>query len=358
MRRKSDLPTPALLLDLDLFEANLTRMMARVRASGKQLRPHLKAHKCVEIARRQMAAGACGISVATVPEAELMAQAGLSGLLLTSPLADPPKMARAVATGAMVVVDHAEQVRWYGEAATALGRTVEVLIDLDVGDHRTGARSSAQALEIAHVIAQTPGLELRGLQGYSVLGSHAGGFAERQRVSQAAFAGVAETQAALAEAGFETGIITGGSTGSWEIDLALPQVTEIQAGSFVLMDLAYRREGLDFGHALTVLATVISANHQPFVTLDAGFKAFATDRGYGPEPIGWPGFGYRWGGDEFGYLDRPADAVAPRLGDRLEFIPPHCDPTVNLYDRIYACRGEQVVETWPIMQRWAGAVSC
>jgi D-serine deaminase-like pyridoxal phosphate-dependent protein len=287
-----------------------------------------------------------------------MAQAGLSGLLLTSPLADPPKMARAVATGAMVVVDHAEQVRWYGEAATALGRTVEVLIDLDVGDHRTGARSSAQALEIAHVIAQTPGLELRGLQGYSVLGSHAGGFAERQRVSQAAFAGVAETQAALAEAGFETGIITGGSTGSWEIDLALPQVTEIQAGSFVLMDLAYRREGLDFGHALTVLATVISANHQPFVTLDAGFKAFATDRGYGPEPIGWPGFGYRWGGDEFGYLDRPADAVAPRLGDRLEFIPPHCDPTVNLYDRIYACRGEQVVETWPIMQRWAGAVSC
>ena len=357
MPPKSELPTPALLLDLDLFEANLARMMALVRESGKQLRPHFKAHKCVEIARRQLAAGASGISVATVPEAELLAQAGIEGLLLTSPLADPRKMLRAAATGAMVVVDHPEQVRWYGEAAAALDRPVHLLIDLDVGDHRTGASSTAQALEIASLIGQTPGLELRGLQGYSVLGSHAGGLAERKRVSEAAFAGVEQTQRALHAAGFPAQIITGGSTGSWQIDLALPHVTEIQAGSFVLMDLAYRREGLDFAHALTVLATVISANHEAFVTLDAGFKAFATDRGYGPEPVEGPAFKYRWGGDEFGYLDRPTDRPAPRLGDKIAFIPPHCDPTVNLYDRLYVCQGEQVVDTWPIMQRWTPSAS-
>ncbi len=342
---KHDLPTPALLLDLDRFEANLARMMDLVRRSGKRFRPHAKAHKCPEIALRQVAAGACGICVATVLEAELMAGAGLTGLLLTSPLADPRKMARVVATGAMVVVDHVEQVTWYNDAATTTGRIVDVLVDLDVGDHRTGARSTAQALEIAHAVDRAARLRLRGVQGYSVLGSHAGGFDGRKRVSEAAFDGVAVTRDAMSAAGLSTEIITGGSTGTWEIDLALPAVTELQAGSFVLMDLAYRREGLDFAHALTVLATVVSANHEAFVTLDAGFKAFSTDRGYGPEPLDLPGATYRWGGDEFGYLD---SAAPPKLGAKLELIPPHCDPTVNLYDRIYACRGDEVLETWPV----------
>lgn len=342
---KSHLPTPALLLNLDRFEANLARMMDLVQRRGKRLRPHAKAHKCPEIARRQLAAGACGICVATVPEAELMAGAGLTGLLLTSPLADPRKMARVIETGAMVVVDHVDQVRGYSEAASSAGRTVDVLVDLDVGDHRTGVRSTAQAVEVACAIDRATALRLRGVQGYSVLGSHAGGFDGRERVSQAAFAGVAATCEAFAAAGLSTEIVTGGSTGTWEIDLALPIVSELQAGSFVLMDLAYRREGLDFAHALTVLATVISANHAAFVTLDAGFKAFSTDRGYGPEPLDLPGATYRWGGDEFGYLDSP---TAPPLGDKLEFIPPHCDPTVNLYDRIYVCCGDEVVDTWRV----------
>jgi D-serine deaminase-like pyridoxal phosphate-dependent protein len=131
----------------------------------------------------------------------------------------------------------------------------------------------------------------------------------------------------------------------------MADLTELQAGSYVLMDLAYRREGLDFGHALTVLATVVSANHVSadhagFVTVDAGFKAFATDRGYGPEAVDLPGSTYRWGGDEFGYIDRPEGL--PKLGDRLEFIPPHCDPTMNLYDRIYVGRGERVEAVWPL----------
>jgi len=113
-----------------------------------------------------------------------------------------------------------------------------------------------------------------------------------------------------------------------------------------VMDLAYRREGLDFQNSLTVMATVVSANHAGFVTVDAGFKAFATDRGYGPEAIHLAGSSYRWGGDEFGYLDMPEGL--PKLGARLEFIPSHCDPTTNLYDRIYACRGEQVEAVWPV----------
>ncbi|HXP86452.1 MAG TPA: alanine racemase [Bryobacteraceae bacterium] len=354
MLTKRDISTPAALLDLDAFEVNLERMAARVKQSGKALRPHFKAHKCVEIARRQIAAGACVVCVATVPEAELLASAGITGLLLTSPLADPRKIARAAQTGAMVVVDHVKQAEWYAEAAEQLGRTVEVLIDLDVGDHRTGARSTQHAIEIAEAVARSSSLRLRGLQAYSVLGSHAGGREHRERVSMEAFQIAAATRDAMAARGFSTEILSGGSTGSWDIDWALPEPTELQAGSYVLMDLAYRREGLDFRHALTILATVVSANHAGFVTVDAGYKAFATDRGYGPEALKLPGSNYRWGGDEFGFLDTmemdttETQPVQPVLGDRIEFIPPHCDPTMNLYDTLYACRGEQVKSVWPV----------
>ena len=346
MLTKQQLPTPALLLDLDKFETNLARMAARIKESGKSLRPHAKAHKCVEIANRQVAAGAIGVCVATVAEAELMASTGIPGLLLTSPVADPLKMARIVNTGAMVVVDHIQQVAWYDQAASAAGKKLDVLVDLDVGDHRTGARSPEDAAEIAEAVDQAANLELRGLQAYSVLGSHAGGLEERQRVSRESFQIASRALGIMLRRGLSTEIVTGGSTGTWEIDTAVPDLTELQAGSYVLMDLAYRREGLDFEHALTVMATVVSANHAGFVSVDAGYKAFSTDRGYGPEAVDLPGGKYRWGGDEFGYVDMP-DGL-PKLGSRLEFIPPHCDPTTSLYDRIYACRGANVETVWPV----------
>jgi D-serine deaminase-like pyridoxal phosphate-dependent protein len=351
---KNQVPTPALLVDLDALEANLTRMAERVKQSRKKLRPHAKAHKCVEIAKLQIAAGATGISVATLAEAELMSKAGITGLLLTSPVADPLKIARIVQTGAMVAVDHVQQVEWYEQAAAKCGLTVDVLVDLDIGDHRTGARSTEQALEIAHAVDRADHLRLKGLQGYSGRASHAGDFAERKKVSEKAFAGAIETQAAMKRKGLSLEILSGGSTGTWEIDLALAEVTELQAGSYLFMDLDYRRVGADFRHSLTVLATVISANHDGFVTVDAGLKAFSTDRGFGPEAANLPDTGYRWGGDEFGYVDVNGRAPRPKLGDRIEFIPPHCDPTVNLYDRIHAWRGETVEAIWPVMARVQG----
>ncbi len=319
-------------------------MVDHVHRSGKALRPHAKAHKCVEIAKRQLAAGARGVCVATLAEAELMSKGGITGLLLTSPVADPAKIARIAATGAMVVVDHIQQVEWYQDA----GGKIDVLVDLDVGDHRTGARSTAQALEIAEAVDRASNLNLRGLQAYSVVGSHASPDQERTRVSQEVFAHAAETRHAMARRGLSTEILSGGSTGTWQIDTALPELTELQAGSFVLMDLAYGRAGLDFRQGITVLATVVSANHEKFVSVDAGTKSFSTDRGYGPEAANLPGSSYRWGGDEFGYVDADDPAKRPRLGDKLEFIPPHCDPTVNLYGSIYACRGDRVEAVWPV----------
>ncbi len=333
-----------MLLDLDAFETNLKRMVEHVHRAGKALRPHAKAHKCVEIAKRQLAAGACGVCVATLSEAELMSRGGITGLLLTSPVADPAKIARIAATGAMVVVDHVKQVEWYQNA----GRKIDVLVDLDVGDHRTGARTPAQAVEVAEAVDRASNLNLRGLQAYSVVGSHAAPDQERARVSKEVFGLAAETRDAMARKGLSTEILSGGSTGTWQIDTALPELTEMQAGSFVLMDMAYRRAGVDFRQGITVLATVVSANHENFVSVDAGTKSFSTDRGYGPEAVNLPGSGYRWGGDEFGYVDVDDPATRPCLGDKLEFIPPHCDPTVNLYTSIYACRGNQVEAVWPL----------
>jgi 3-hydroxy-D-aspartate aldolase len=349
---KQTIPTPALVIDLDVLEANIARAAADARAAGKLLRPHLKAHKCVPIARRQLAAGACGMCVATVPEAELLAKNGVTGLLLTSPLGDPLKMARAVATGAMVTVDHEAQVAWYQSAGAAAGRSVEVLVDLDIGDHRTGAATPEQALAIAQAVDRAANLRLRGVQAYSVSGSHGKDEAERRRISSGAFAAAQETVELFAKHGLQTDILSGGSTGTWTVDLTLPEVTELQAGSYPLMDLAYRKIDAGFPNAMTVLATVISANHADFVTVDAGFKAFSTDRPFGPEPADLPGGGYRWGGDEFGYIDVKDSAHKLKLGDRLQLLPPHCDPTCNLYERIYGCRGDVVEEVWPVMERY------
>jgi 3-hydroxy-D-aspartate aldolase len=342
------IPTPALLVDLDAFESNLRKMASHAREHGKALRPHAKAHKCPAIARRQLAAGAVGLCVATITEAELMTKAGVASVLLTSPIADPVKMSRIVATGAMVVVDHVQQVAWYEDVARVAERAVEVLVDLDIGDHRTGALPGTQALEIAKAAGRAKHLRLRGLQAYSVRGSHVSDRLERTEVSQDAFRIATETREAMKGAGLPTEILTGGSTGTWDIDSEIPDVTELQAGSYALMDLAYQRLGIDFHNAMTVLTTVISANHDGFVTVDGGFKAFSTDRAYGPEAVGLSGSEYRWGGDEFGYVDVDACNRKPRLGERIEFIPPHCDPTVNLYDRIYACRGKQVEDVWPV----------
>lgn len=337
----NDLPTPALLLDIDLFEANLKRMAEHVARSGKRLRPHVKAHKCVEIAKRQIASGAVGVCAATVAEAELMVRAGITSVLLTSPVADPSKCRRmaALAPHVAVVVDDERQVEMYAEAGE-----FDVLVDLDVGDHRTGIAPLASALALVRRIASCPALRFAGLQAYSVRASHTG--------VEVPLDAVQSTREMIEAEGIPVPVITGGSTGSYLVDCESTVLTEVQPGSYALMDLAYRRIGIDFANAMTVLATVVSANQEDRVTIDAGFKAFATDRPFGPEMLGDPDVRYEFAGDEFGFLFRPM-----KVGARVRLVPPHCDPTVNLYDRIYVHRGEAVEDVWPVMTRSGGRVS-
>jgi D-serine deaminase-like pyridoxal phosphate-dependent protein len=362
---KANIPTPALVVDLNAFEANLQRMADHAKQAKVGLRPHAKTHKCPAIAKRQLAAGAIGICCATVPEMEALAAAGVMGLLLTSPIVDPGKIARvaALASGGskiMFSVGHVREAELLAEAVDAAKVELEVLVDLDVGDKRTGCLPGQPAVELARQIARSKRLHIRGVQAYAGHASHVVGFAERERVSRIAMNQAAETKALLSKAGFDAKILSGGSTGTYNIDSAVAGVTELQVGSYVFMDVDYRRIGgkdgnatySDFQPSLTILATVVSATHAGRVTIDAGTKAVDTTTANLPQATNFPGLTYAKAGDEFGALTpgEPGGKL-PALGERLELIVPHCDPSVNLYDRLYACRDDNVVEMWPVTAR-------
>jgi len=350
---KRDLPTPSLLVNLEDLDSNIAMLQKAASVAHKQLRPHAKAHKCVEIARRQMKAGAAGVCVATLAEMQLMVSAGV-GVLLTTPVASTLKtdlIAQWIRNGAdiTVVVDHPIQAGLYQDSAARSGVRITVLMDLDVGDHRTGIPCDERAITLARQIRESPNLLFAGLQAYSVSGSHTEGIENRRAHSRAALAQAIPIQKQLLSEGFDARKLTGGSTGTWEIDLAIPELTELQAGSYALMDVAYRKIGaVPFKPAMTVLSTVVSASHDQFVTVDAGYKSFATDRPFGPEAVALESVHWQWAGDEHGFLHFEKGRRTLGPGDRVEFLVPHCDPTVNLYDRIVACHGDRVEEVWPL----------
>ena len=360
---RAELPTPALLLDLDRFERNIRKMAAHVKAAGKKLRPHAKTHKCPEIALRQVAAGAVGVCVAKVGEAEVMAAAGVRNLLITTEVVGPEKIGRLLGVldrqpETLVVVDHPDNVRELGQAMERAGRVLNVLVDVDVGGRRTGVEPGEPALELARAVRHEPALNLRGLQGYAGQCAHVAGFEERQRASRRWMARLMKTRELFEKHGLPVDIVSGGSSGTFNIDSELEGLTELQSGSYCVMDLDYRRIGGkggsaydDFEMALTVLTTVISVPSADMAMIDAGLKAFSTDKPFVPEAVEWPGLEYSWAGDEHGRLTVTEPARLPRLGDRIEFFPPHCDPTVNLYDRIYAMRGDKVEAVWPVAAR-------
>lgn len=362
-RTLDEIPTPALLLDLAAFEENLGRLALHCRQRSIALRPHAKSHKCPEIARRQIASGALGISVATVDEAEAMARMGLTGLLLTSPIVDAGKIERMVAlirsgTDVMLAVGHVQEADMLADAAQRVGVTVPVLIDLDVGDRRTGVLPGQPAVALAQRIAEHRSLRLQGLQAYAGHASHVVGYETRKTASRKALSQALETRDRLLRHGFAVPILSVGSTGTYDIDSEIPGVTELQCGSYLFMDLGYRLIGgansdrfEDFRFSLSVLTTVVSAEHPDRVTVDAGIKAFATDTPLKPEAADRPGLVLTWVGDEFGIVTATDGGGLPRLGERLHFLVPHCDPTVNLYDRIYVMREQNVAEVWKITAR-------
>ena len=361
--KRAEIPTPALLLDLDRFERNIQKMAAHIKSAGKKLRPHSKTHKCPEIARRQVAAGAIGVCVAKVGEAEVMAAAGIRNLLITTEVVGPEKIGRLLGVlrrqpETMVVVDHPDNVRELGDAVTRAELVLNVLVDVDVGGRRTGVQPGEPAFDLGRQVMAQRALNLRGLQGYAGHCAHVMGFDERRRASRRWMGRLMKTRELFERNQLPVDVVTGGSSGTFNIDAELEGMTELQSGSYCVMDLDYRRIGSprgaaydDFEMALTVLTTVVSVPSQEMAMVDGGFKAFSTDRPFVPETVEWPGVEYTWAGDEHGRLTTAEPGRLPKLGQLIEFFPPHCDPTINLYDRFYAMRGDQVEAVWEISGR-------
>jgi D-serine deaminase-like pyridoxal phosphate-dependent protein len=363
---RARLATPALVLDLDVFERNLARMADLARAAGVGLRPHAKTHKSATIARRQIEAGALGVCCAKLGEAEALAAAdpGLHGILLTSPVVAAGAVERLVDLNARVaglkaVVDHPSAVEALGAAAARAGAPLELVVDLDIGLHRTGVADRQGALALARRIAEHPGLVLGGVQAYAGHLQHVADYADRRAMSLAALEDLAGTVAALRDAGLPPAIVTGSGTGTFAIDVDAGVFTELQCGSYLFMDVEYDAVGQkdggaqSFEAALFVQMTVVSANAPAFVTVDGGLKAFATE---GPKPrivAGAPADApYFFFGDEHGAVVAAADDPArPPLGGVVVAQVPHCDPTVNLYDSYAVVRGDTLVDIWPIEGR-------
>jgi D-serine deaminase-like pyridoxal phosphate-dependent protein len=344
--------TPALLLDLDMVERNLDAMAAQFDGGRVKLRPHAKTHKTATLARMQLDRGAVGICCAKLGEAEALADGGITGVLVTTEIVGEEKLRRLVAlvprAQPVIVLDDEQAARHISAAVAAAGIQIDVLIDIDVGQHRTGTAPGEPAVALGKAVAALPGLRLRGLQGYEGHVQHITGTDERRAATAAAMSLLCATADAFSVAGLATDIVTTGGTGSAVFAAGFDAITDVQPGSYVVMDSQYRDvQGVHFENALTVLATVLSVR-DTWAVVDAGRKSLSNDGG----PLCAIGVDadFRLAGDEHGKL-LFAGTPAIALGATVQFVPSHCDTTINLYDEYVVHRNGTVVDRWPIVGR-------
>lgn len=356
-----EIDTPALLIDLDAFEANLDMMAGLIDAAGVKLRAHAKTHKSPVIAHLQMARGAVGQCVQKVAEAEILAWGGVPDILISNEVVGADKLARLAAlariTRIAVCVDDEGQIDAISAAASAAGVTISVLVEIDVGAGRCGVAPGGPAVLLAQRIAASPNLTFGGLQAYHGSAQHARTLAQRTAAITAACDDSRRTVEQLRQVGLDCPIVGGAGTGTFEIEAASGVYTEIQAGSYCFMDADYAanldaegRPVSRFRHSLFVLATVMSAAQPGVAVVDAGHKAVAIDSGM---PLVWqrPELKYVGASDEHGKLDVPSGAAIPRVGEKLRLVPGHCDPTVDRFDWYVGVRNGRVECLWPVAAR-------
>ncbi|MEZ5652379.1 MAG: DSD1 family PLP-dependent enzyme [Burkholderiaceae bacterium] len=355
-----DILTPALVVDLDAFEANLDRLRARCEGFGVRLRAHAKTHKSADIGLLQMSrGGACGVCCQKVSEAEAMVAGGITDVLVSNQVIGAARIARLVALArqarVIVCVDDAGNVDELAAAAGRAGVTLECLVEIDTGMGRCGVRPGAAAVALAQRVAGHPSLRFAGLQAYDGRAQHVYDYDTRRARIDGVVAATRETVRALQAAGLDCDIVGGAGTGTYGFEAASGVYNELQCGSYVFMDVDYGRvreaggAGLsEFANSLFVLSTVMSVAVPGTAVCDAGLKALATDSGP-PVVRGHEDLAVKGVSDEHTILADPGDSLT--LGQRLWLIPGHCDPTCNLYDWYVAVRGGRVEALWPVSAR-------
>ena len=355
--------TPSLLIDLDAFDANLREMAAFAASSGVALRPHAKAHKSSAIATRQVAAGAVGVCCQKLSEAYPFAAAGIESIHVSNEFLGADKLAMAVELASRVrlsvCVDARVQVDALGRAAAQAGVTIDVLPEVDAGQHRCGVTTPDALLQLVDAVAAHASLRFAGVQAYHGGAQHIAGRSARKEEAARTADRTAAFLRALDARGVRYAVVTGGGTGTVEFDAVSGVYTEVQPGSYLFMDGDYG--GLDWSgamrprHSLFVLSTIMSAARAGIAVCDVGLKGLAVDSGL-PRSVGWapgskgPALRYVAANDEHGMLEAEGD-TAGVIGERVLLPPGHCDPTVNLYDEYVCFRDDRVEAIWPIDAR-------
>lgn len=353
---RDELPTPCLVADLPAMERNLSSLQSLLDRKGKALRAHVKTHKSSQIALRQIEKGAIGICAAKLSEAEKLVHRGIQSVLITGPVVTNEAHERlqrclVESPDLMVVLDDLENARSLSEKLMRKNQSLRCLIDLDPQFHRTGVPMD-RAIGFAKSLSALPGFEIVGIQAYAGNLQHLISVAERRERSTEAMRTAAAIFRECREMGFTMDIFSGGGTGTLMSDLDIPEMTEIQAGSYLFMDEEYAILEWDaprFETALFLLSTVVSANHREFVTIDAGLKAMYRDGGV-PSVVSpqVSGAGYEWFGDEYGKVFTGNSPEFFPLGQKIQLSLSHVDPTINLFDQIFAIENEHVVQVFPI----------
>jgi len=342
------LSTPALVVDLDVFEANVAAMARLLQGTGKAVRPHVKTHRTPELARRQLGGSVVGLTCATVGEAEAMVEAGFDDILIANEVVDPAKIARLVAlahdASIIVAVDDADPAATLSRAAVAAGVTVGVLIDVDILLHRCGVGSATEAVALAGTIARLPGLRLRGIMGYE--GRLRLTEEDRAGKIARAYAALAQAAEALRAAGYPVEIVSAAGTSTLREALADPTITEIQSGVYALMEPQLLAMDLPFRCAAALRGTVIS-RHPGRIVLDVGRRVVGMEYGP-PTPVGFTALSIAIG-DEHATITM-ADPLPP-LGSCLDLTPGQVRTTFNLHDHVWVSRGGRLVDRWPITAR-------
>ena len=350
-----NLDTPVLLLDLDTLQRNIARMARFFADKPAALRPHAKTHKCPQIALRQLEAGAIGITCAKIGEAEVMAQAGVRDILIANQVVGPLKIDRltdlASSCDLIVAVDDPANVHALAQSCQAKGVSLRVLVEVDMGMHRCGVQPGDAALRLAGRVYDAPNLQFAGLLGYEGHLVMVADPQQRANKIRQAMIPLQETCQLLRSAGLPVQIVSGGGTGTYDVTGTCPPITEVEAGSYVLMDATYHKVRPEFEIALTVLSTVVSRPAPDRLVVDAGIKTMTQEFGW-PQPLGVEGASIRKLSEEHGILELvDPGAVHLHPGDKVRFVPSHCCTTVNLHDTFYVVQDDALVDRWPIAAR-------
>lgn len=362
---KDLLPTPCMVVDLDMFKANVKHMADTAKANGINVRPHVKVHKSVDVAKHQVAHGAIGLTVATIAEAELFSGAGIKGVLWTKQPVGINNTQRAVLLSKkdptfMFVVDDPQVVDWVEQAAAAHNTKVKIVVSVYAGMARQGIEGGKPALELAQKVSSSRRMSFEGFMAYSGRAAHTQGFEARKKFSLEVLSGVRESRDLAKKAGLPVNIMSGGSTGTYNIDHETG-LSELECGTYVFMDTEYFIVGgqdgdtkryNDWKAALTVMTTVDSQHHPNIITTDYGNKVLVkkTD-----EVKGMPWLEVGAQGAEYGFVKWKDSDKAPKLGDRLEIYCTNLDQSTNAFDRYYIAQGDRIVDVWPIMGRSGAA---